>query len=245
MRIKVLIGLILALLAGCWIASGQTIIGRPMMPLQPAFPLPSGGIKHWWVASDLSSSPVSDWVDRISGYHITQTSGTLQPAWSTNGVTFDGSNDTMNITNVVSGGSAGSDAVLCVVTLNSVVNQMWLGEVYSAGKIYFGWNGSGVLYSGSGGTGGSGFTAPRTLDFFACKTTNSAPYYLFTNNVVNWFNTQAWNSNVNLDRLGSGNGNQYFNGTIKELIIWTNKTFIQSELDTIHAYVTNSYGITP
>jgi hypothetical protein len=33
MRIKVLIGLILALLAGCWVANGQMLIGRPRKPL--------------------------------------------------------------------------------------------------------------------------------------------------------------------------------------------------------------------
>jgi hypothetical protein len=36
MRVKVFIGLVLLLLAGCWVARGQTIIGRPIKPLNSA-----------------------------------------------------------------------------------------------------------------------------------------------------------------------------------------------------------------
>jgi hypothetical protein len=41
MRVKVFIGLVFLLLAGCWVANGQTIIGRPLKPLSSSFTPPT------------------------------------------------------------------------------------------------------------------------------------------------------------------------------------------------------------
>lgn len=51
------------------------------------------GLQNWWVSSDLTNNLiVTNWVDRISGYTLTNgnTTAGIRPTNSTYGVTFDG-----------------------------------------------------------------------------------------------------------------------------------------------------------
>jgi hypothetical protein len=61
MRIKILIGLILALMAGCWIAIGQHFVGRPLMPLNSGFnPYPLDTVTNVSFASYSVSRKLSE-----------------------------------------------------------------------------------------------------------------------------------------------------------------------------------------
>lgn len=232
-----------------WLAHGQFILD-PYRFLTTSDNLPPG-IEFRWKASSLSSSPVSDWVDSVSGYHLTA-SGTAQPSWSTNGVQFDGTSDVLTATNLNSrteSGSGDSSPRAWLVIMKAAVTtpaQMVLGEAYGGGTILFLFGDTDAyFYENVIGSAALGPITTNTFDILACKSTNAVPYRCYTNGVIGWASALAWNGNVTVSRVGSGNGNARYSGLIKEIIVWSNAVFTASQIADIHTYSTNTYGFTP
>jgi hypothetical protein len=67
MRAKILLSLIFALLGGCWIANGQTFIGRPLFPLNsavdPAAQSLTNDLAAYWRFDEVSGNRSSNWPD--------------------------------------------------------------------------------------------------------------------------------------------------------------------------------------
>lgn len=231
----------------CRKCSAQQIIGRPMLPLSSSYFPSDAGIRFRWVASDLNSSPVSSWTDRITGSVMTQSTSGNKPTWDATGVKFDGVDDFLTLTNFVAGDAADNWGVLVVMKLNvTTANQIILGNL-SAGQIYLGLASADYFYESVGGSTSIGPLPTTPFDFLACTTTNASnKYRCYTNGLTAFQSgTIDWNNGVAWPRLGRGNGNGPFNGTIKEIIVWTNYTFTVSQISRIHQYTIDTYGITP
>lgn len=189
------------------------LIGNPIGSLDPETIIPFASKKrYWYKATDLSSSPVSDWVDRVSAYHWWQGTGAKQPTWDTNGVSFNGTSHVLFATNaplVTTVPSNGvSNSVLFIFKMDSVAaNQMLLCKQLAAGDIYVGFTAIGTLYSSSGPTM-SGFGTNQVYDLLICKT-GASEYKCFTNGMPAWTNNAPFNTTVNLTNVGAGAGNGF------------------------------------
>lgn len=213
----------------------------------PVYNLPAG-IKHRWKASDLSGSPVSTWTDSVSGFNMTQTTGSQQPTWDATGVIFDGVNDLLVITNVAS--PVSPTAYACLVVLNfATVNatEQVLCNSATGGNIFIGFNSAGCLYEGGVGDAICGITTGNTMDILT-TTFGSAPVgRTFTNGVEGWNGAGTWNGGTTISKLGASSaaGANAVAATVKEVIIWTNTTFTAADVTAIHAYATNTYTFSP
>lgn len=203
------------------------------------------GIAYRWKASDLSSSPVSIWTDEIQGFNWTSI-GTARPSWDANGVAFDGIDDTLSSTNFSN--PVGGNNWLVVLKFNSVTApKMVMCHDNSGGQIFVGIGNSGQLYEAAspGGLGPNPIGTAK-FDLLICKTTNSPNAYVaYTNGVSGWSALGPFNDNTSIQHVGSGAGDAFFNGTLNEVIVWTNSTFTACQVAAIHGYATNTYAITP
>lgn len=200
------------------------------------------GIVHRWKASDLSASPVSVWTDSVSGYNWTA-SGTAQPAWDANGVSFDGVNDTMTGTNITT-----SEVLNWLVVLDfdvTTANQMVLCNTYAGANIFVGIGSVAEhFYEGGLGDNALGPIGTSTFDIIVAKT-GANSFNVYTNGTSGWSSAGGWNNSVNIARIGSGSGNAFFDGIIKEVIVWSNQTFTAQQISDIHSYATNTYNFSP
>jgi hypothetical protein len=251
MRAKILFGLIFALLAGCWVARGQSFIGRPMLPLNASesyFPA-DAGMHLRWVATDLSATPVTNWTDRIQGSVMSQATAGNRPAWNlTNGVVFDGVDDFLTITNIPSfptGGQSNWTALVVSKWYDLASGHMLIGN-FAGGEIFIGTSSANYLYEGATGGNAIGQLSTNLFDLFICRSTNAVnPYRAYTNGLQGWQGSGGWNNGYAWPRLGRGNGNAPFSGQVHEIIVWTNYFWSAAQIARVHAYATNTYVVTP
>ncbi len=202
------------------------------------------GMSHRWRASDLNSSPVSIWTDSIQGYNWTA-SGSARPTWDTNGVTFNGSNNDLAVTNIISSTVGLNQSWLVVLKLSSTTSgQGIMSQAASGGEVFLATDTGGKLYSANytipGGLGIS------TFDLLTAKVTNAVPYTVFTNGVSLISNGFPFNDSVTILHVGSYDGASGFGSfVLKEAIQWTNVIWTVDQVSNVHYYVTNTYGVTP
>jgi hypothetical protein len=210
-----------------------------------------GGLALWWNSSDLSSSPVETWTDRVQGYNLKQTTAASKPTWSTNGVDFDGADDYFNGTNII-GGLYGTDttklgAWLVVFQTRDLASasQLILGNTGSGGDHFLRIDNSRIC---DGGSTCFDFTSTNFVDYFTV-TTNYPPQEAgaYTNGV------HAVNYGVGATFGGSGVvyvgiGSSFavpFEGIIREMICWTNVIWTPTMISNVHKYVTLVHPVTP
>lgn len=203
------------------------------------------GMLFWYVANDLTNTPVSVWTDRIQGYNWYQTNASAKPTWATNvGVTFDGIQQFLYASNGVIPKAAGDGAFMLVCKFaDTGGSQMVLCDTFSGGAIIVGKNTADKLYSFSAGTIGPMGTT--TFDLISAVTNVSSQFEVLTNGVPGWFGSGAWNR-ASLTHVGSGDGNGFGKVTINEFIVWTNTmVFDPATISNMHYYATNTYPHSP
>ncbi len=208
------------------------------------------GIGYWWVASDLSSSPVSTWTDRVSGFILKQTSGANQPTWTTNGVRFTAASSQFMVTNGTPGifwkflNTAGNlgDTMLIILDRASTGEQYVFSQ--NGGGQILGWfSGAAGLWNISATSFGT-TTTGKWYDFLYAGT-NAAAFNIYTNGVLGVNSAMNARSPSDFGRLNTPTG-FYYDGTIKEIIVWTNVIgFTSVQASNIHWYSTNVYKYTP
>jgi hypothetical protein len=259
MRAKILFSLIFALLAGCWVASGQTFIGLPFRPLS------SGGVpgpqsishlRFYWVSTDMTTNAtVGVWTDRIQSQNIVSTNVGVPTNYSA-GVYFNGSNQRLVITNPFTwsaGTSTGSVWMVMQPQLGASDFASIMAAAVSPFDTSVGYGPmtrtSGVLHwSADGGSANWGsFVENQVIDW-------SAQFYL-TNTSQIWTrittnNVQAMDSNLNVPSLyvrqigWRSDISRFYKGYIKEIAFFTN-VLTHAEITTLHTYATNTYNFTP
>lgn len=230
---------------------------RRVVPSVDAYYNPTNWLlppEYWWNATDLASSPVETWTDRVKGRNLKQTTADLKPFWSTNGVYFDGVADYFVATNILAvdmpgGSSLGSWLfVLGPRQPSRAVQQLIIGNQPSGGDVTLivqtNWFGD-----GNGAVGDE--IGPITTDYIALflQTSNlSSTVYGFTNGILARA-ASPWASSANILRVGNtsvadGFGNFWpYEGYIQEIIGWTNAAFTEAALSNLNKYVTSVWTI--
>lgn len=200
------------------------------------------GVGYHWDYTNLANGAVSDWVDNVNGLHWVQATGGNQPTKDSSGVTFDGTDDFLTGTNLTTGPT---NLWLVIMKPNATTaGKVILGNALSGGQLFLGINSTGCFYENGLGDAICG-TGTSTFDFLEANTTNAVAFVAYTNGVVAWTNATSWNNGVPISHIGSGVGNGFWSGVLKEVIVWTNATFTVAQVASIHSYATNRYGYTP
>ena len=209
--------------------------------------LPSG-IAHRWKASDLATSPVTDWVDEIQGFHLTA-SQTPAPLLGPAGVLFYGTNGLSGTNWTLSIGStagAALDTFLCVFQITgNVLNFNPVAVNFeSGGQIVLEEDGN-VFYDPN-----SPEITPvlnTVYDWLYAGHVGSI-YPVYTNGVSGPTRSSGWGIQA-ISTIGYAHsvGPDYFlTGNIKEFIHWTNVVgFTSVQVSNVHYYCTNTYGYAP
>lgn len=222
----------------------RRIIAPASTDVDPDSFLPEGIVLRW-VASDLSSSPVETWTDRIQGFNLKQTTEASKPTWSTNGVAFT-SSDFFTGTNITAGNygtdGAKSCSWLAVLNINAPANpQMILGNTFSGGDMFL------VGFTNAVGDGDGAYEiyniSSNLFDLFITRTNFVASHcYATTNGIKALDQATAWVfGGSGITRVG---GQTFFmQGVIRELICWTNLVCTETMLSNVHKYATSVYPI--
>jgi hypothetical protein len=263
MRAKILFSLIFALLGGCWIASGQSFIGRPM------FPLNSGGVgpesiphlRFYWVSSDMPTNTViSVWTDRIQGQNIVSTN-TGAPTNYAKGVYFNGSSQRLTLTNPFTWKATGGDmtgSVWVVIAPQTGISSSFASIISAAGTPTENSDGYGPMVKSDGVLHWSADAGAADFATFSNEQIIDISAQLYLTNVPSnaiWTRlstnaVQAYHASINqpssyIRQIGWRKDlNRFFKGYIKELAFFTN-VLTQAEITTLHNYATNTYNFTP
>ena len=200
----------------------------------------SFSIGYHWDYTNLSDGAVSDWIDSASGYHWTQASGASQPTKDSNGVTFAGSH-WLDASNTIRCSTAPDNLDVFLVVLK--VDTFPGGTILASGnQVDLGFDSS-QWYNPAGYWGT--IVTGVWIDYVYAGTTVITPYH-YTNGVVAKVSDVLHSHTLSyVGRITAGTG-AYFNGKVKEVIIWTNVTgFTTNQVANIHQYVTNKYGFAP
>ena len=205
--------------------------------------LPSG-IAFRWEASDLLSSPVSIWTDRIQSRNWVQTTALNKPTTNGSltipGVNFDGVNQFLTSTNLASA----SWNFLLVMKMADVSSQhMLLGDSTVGGHIYVGMSSPGAFYEGNFGGNAVNPIGNLTYDMIGIQGK------MYTNGISAWSVALTyWNDVTTISAVGAtAAGAWKFSGTIYKFIVWTNQgaTWTSTTVSNVHWYATNTVPHTP
>lgn len=235
-----------------------TCFGQAFTPRRPFIPAASSSqeipqqlpvLRFWWVASDLSNSPVSVWTDRVHGEQLVQATAANQPLWQTNvGVKFFGTN-WMYFTHPVTMMTNTSWAVAVTTDTSSAASRNLLSFT-DQNSVYLQRNWAGKWRALKIDTGP---TAVNGAKFYAMIThSNSlvpARSYYYTNGTMYGSGAQAENSTLlytftNMFRNQVAPTEPYY-GTVMELLCWTNELvfpFSAAQVSNVFFYLTNKYG---
>lgn len=242
---KRILTFLLCLLSLTAFGQGLFVSWNRFVPQITSSELPSG-IAFRWVASDLASSPVSLWTDRIQGYNWAA-SGGARPSWDASGITFDGVANSMTGSNTIFSATSTNSWLVVLKWNSTTADKMVLCNACAGGQVFLALTTGAKIYDG-GSTGPGLFGTVNTTDILITKTTNATPYVVYTNGLSSWTSGSAFNDMgviAAVDHLGSGVGNCFWSGVMKEIIIWTNTVFTANQVSNIHYYSTNTYAITP
>ncbi len=207
------------------------------------------GIGYWWVASDLTNSPVTTWTDRVSGFILKQPTVANQPTWSTNGVRFAVASTQYLVTNGSPpivwrlGPSVDyGDAILVILDRASTGDTTVIGPTTPGGRILAFDFGANAWDNGSGSQFGI-TTTGQWYDYLYAGTNFAGAYATYTNGVLAFTGAASKHSP---HIFGGGSSGASFDGTIKEIIVWTNIAGTTSlQASNIHWYATNTYKYSP
>lgn len=248
---------LLPILLLLWSVTGYAQVMLPHRHPAPRVatpPLPDG-ISLRWVASDLNSSPVSVWADRVQGIVWNQPTASLQPTWNTNGVWFDGS-QWLYATNLGAVSTppinTTTNAILCVLAFDDLtaLQSLVFGNALSGGNILLA-SGTSVGKIVTGATAQSGNVDNFRLAVLMCKTTNATnPYRVYTNGVQTSASAAATSTMGTFTYVGADVGNaaywlHSFVGSIQEFVVWTNVTLTDADIAKVQTYVSSTYPANP
>ncbi len=200
--------------------------------------MPRRNLAFWWVASDLSSSPVSIWTDRIQGRNLTQATGANQPTLTNGaGINFTGA-QWMELTNTIN--LTKGDALLVVA--RPMASTGTFAEIVfasGAGFGYFWLNSSDLDFNDSGGVIVTPVSFNKNYELLYAGTNGIIT--LYTNGVVGPAFALTQTATFSLISKHTSQP-YYFNGRIEEIAIWTNVAFLTSqEVAEVHQGVTNRW----
>jgi hypothetical protein len=269
MRVKVFIGLVFLLLAGCWVANGQTIIGRPIKPLNSGEVTPESisGLYYYWRYTDIdtNNAVVTNWIDRIQGAWLTNAATSERPTNTSLGMYFNGAQRLTNTPTFswefpVSGTGIGTFWMVflpespATIATDDIEVGIVAGDsggygmgVTSQDSFVTGRAGEHQLrYYGSGGTTTNGilgtYYSAGTLKSVGMTYQQGGTNDVWTNGVR--FATYSVNRGVpvgNQSYVGSSGNTNYFRGHILELGWWTNH-LTQTDFENLHTYSSNHYN---
>lgn len=232
------------LLAQVFLPARKITPSLPSSSSDPTNLLPAG-LALWWHDEDLSSSPVSVWTDRIKGYNWTQGTVANQPTWSTNGVSFDGSNDSLVATNMLpfQPGEVGDHAWLVIFGFDTIhANELVLANTNNGGEMLVAMTTTNYFYTGTGGDTSIGLIKGGWMDLFMGLTTNASnPHRVYTNGIQGYENVAGWGASGGFGYVGAGGTANYFDGLIKEVLVWSNVTFTAAQISNVHQYAISRY----
>jgi hypothetical protein len=217
--------------------------------------LPSGIAFHWRAAT-LSATPLTNWTDSVQGYNLHTFAAGGSPFWPTwsapNSVNFNGVDNFLYMTNITL--DMPNTAVLVVYKNNdlSVSNAVVIGQDWGLGGIQLlAMQTTNYLFDFTDGVFAVGPLHTNLSDFLTVKLSTDSLFYAYTNGVASQYSGKAtaWNNNGQSGFpgfVGGLGGDNNWNGTIKEIIFWTNVvSWTPQQVSCVHSYATNIYGITP
>ncbi len=248
MKLSLLISIILT--PACLLSQGFGSFSRDQPYLassQSSFPLPTRALGFWWVASDITNSPVQIWQDRIQGRNFIQPTGASQPFWTNSlGVNFTGS-QSMYLTNTIA--LSASDAVLIVTRPMANTGdyaEILFGQTNGFGFFWINFFGGAadLNYLDSTTTISTPVGLNKNYEILLAGTNNLGNGLIYTNGIASI--TDGTANGRSIVRIGvGGDGPQtgyFFNGRIEEIAIWTNVVLLTAqEIASIHQGVTNRW----
>lgn len=222
-------------------------------PANPESILPVG-MRYWYTARDLTSSPVTNWTDRVSGYHFWQTNSSLAPTWVTNdGVHFNGVDQRLFATNLDILNAWGNGWPFLAVFRydNTRKNSLLLGNGNGGGQFYIDISDT-PDYLGGPSSGSVGPMGNGIYDLIGCQT-NYNTFFSATNGVRCINSTASWPSaQVTYVGYGGSSLDPYANVTLMEWIVWTNSSYptftnywTLTTISNVHWYATNRWPHSP
>lgn len=231
---------------------GQTIIGRPILPLQSSFtPESIADIRYWWVSEDLALGAVSaNWIDRINGYGLgNPTAGSTQPTNTAIGVHFNGAQILTNSPTFNAATNGVSDAkgsVFCVLTPVTPAGSFGciLGT-FTPGWGFYTTSGGIFREFGEGGSPTFGsYVSSTSLDMVVNMTsTTSVTNAFYLNGALVEGPTAAGKPSGVMGSVGreTGAGSNPFKGYIMEIAYWS-RQLTAAEITSLHDYASAKYG---
>lgn len=203
--------------------------------------LPTRGLAFWWVASDLTNSPVQIWQDRIQGRNLVQATAANQPSWTNNlGVNFTG-NQFMDLTNTI---PLLINSAWMVVVRPMTNNAQYEGIIFAGASfnlLFFNFfaGASQFLYGDSTQVIGE-IALNKNYEFMYAGTNGPSITLIYTNGVQ--ASSVSFTSGT-MQRIGNDTTHTYYlNGRIQEIAIWTNVSILTpSEISQAYQHVTNSW----
>lgn len=204
------------------------------------------GIGYWWNASDLSSSPVNNWTDRVAGVVMTN-SGSTTPTWTTNGVQFTrSSSQFLRTTSPITLYS--TNAFLLVVTRTGDVGDQWIIGHDSLSQTWIRWN-SAMNWTTENefGFAASPLNAVQDFIFRGMNIGMGSQDQGYTNGILAFTSSSALMNTISFGYFGTYvDKNNYGDFLLKELIVWTNGRWASATaVSNVHWYATNIWKHSP
>lgn len=238
-----MIRLLLILLALCGATSAATVtvrgprIANSTPVVGGDIPSSVGTLLYRWRASDLTmNGAVSNWVDSVSGRHVTQATGANQPTNSSQGVHFWGS-QMLGVTNV---SIQNSNALFMVVNLATPLSwRPILGVTSSETGIGFE-NANNEFWLISSKKLSTAIGANTNIDVVLDGWNFGNAY---TNGAFSSTNSSAFNMAIGAFGGDQGGGvGDRITGFILEICIYRASTLTSVNVSNLHYYSTNTYG---
>lgn len=237
-------------------AKGQTLVGRPILPLNSGSFSPSDvtGIVYWWVYTDLDTNSVivTNWTDRIASDLLTQDDSTKRPTNTASGILFGGgtgltNNPTFQWGTGTVAGDVGSVWFVVAPQTPSAANGTIMADSHGSHMITTTSGGKySYLLSSGGATDQGSFVSGNLIDYAVTWTWNS-DLTTYTNSVLMTTISSATLQPYEQPQRFIGYTTAVawpFKGYIREIAFF-NSRLTTNDLAQLHNYATNIYGYTP
>ncbi len=204
------------------------------------------GLALQWVSSDVATNTkLAKWPDRIQTNNATQATVGFQ---CTNragfGVRFDEANNNwFDITNFTANFTNGVYVFLCTMDTIGANDRAIFGVIPNTSALIGQHTDGNLMYGAAAGTTAAKFRNNTLSEVILASIQGDTNLTAFTNGVMAQTNLN-YDANFTVGYMGRRNGFNWMNGYIREIRYYTNKITL-SNVQSIHASLTNTYGYTP
>lgn len=248
-----------ALLLVAWSAQGQLpVVPLPQSKPNTAITPATLGARYWWAFEDNPTNVnVTNWLDRIAGFALTNGANSLRPTNSSTGVGFNGSTYLTNINPFII--TCGAPGCQTTTAPDSTNGSLWVIMSAQVSTL------SGLVTEETAGGKGLFTVATKQLEWFGGANTIFANYQTGTpidigvcvtnsGSVVNSYFTNgvlaaqhadglANSPESNVGSYGSSGGSSPFTGKITD-VVYFSRYLSQGEITSLHTYA-QTRGVTP